>query len=207
MAPPDFSLEQARVDDPFNPLLLLVETRDTSPGELTRAILVWTSALRSTGKKSVLHARELLERDPWFGFGVRASDTVLNEWEVTERLAPPHVAPVEDFVRALIAFNRENADALEGGLATHEELESGSASVEWLVRQDLRHLGLYLEFLASVDLEHTLEQVNVVLRLARVYSPRQLAPLVAWCEEHDAALLNDWLAGERAWKAAEELAP
>ncbi|MBZ4423309.1 hypothetical protein [Myxococcus sp. RHSTA-1-4] len=200
MTTPSFTLARTNTGY-FEPLLVLVGVKDTSPGELTRAIDVWTSVLKLTGKQSVLRDEQLEDSDPWFGVGVRtAAGEVLDERGVFDALGRAETAPTEAFVRALIAFNRENTDALEGGLATHEELETGSAAVEWLVRQDLGQLELYLKFLESIDLEHTVEQVSVVLRLAEVYSAKQLAPLVKWAEENDASLLNDWLADERAWK-------
>lgn len=196
---PDFTLKRAKTAG-FEPLLVLVDVKDTSPGELLRAIDVWTSVLKLTGAKAVLRDEQLEDSDPWFGFGARLSRKVLGERAVFDALGSARTAPAESFVRALIAFNKKNADHLEGGLATHEELETGSAAVEWLVRRDLKHLKLYLKFLGTLDLEHTVEQVNVVLRLAKAYSARQLAPLVEWAAENDAQLLNDWLENERAWK-------
>ncbi|MFP2901022.1 hypothetical protein [Corallococcus sp. 4LFB] len=196
---PDVTLERVKAAG-FEPLLVLVDVKDTSTEELLRAIDVWTSVLKLTGAKAILRDEQFEDSDPWFGFGVRLSSKVLDERAVFAALGSARTAPAEAFVRALIAFNKKHADDLEGGLATHEESETGSAAVEWLVCRDLKHLTLYLKFLETLDLGHTVEQVDVVLRLARVYSARQLAPLVKWAAENDAELLHVWLDNERAWK-------
>lgn len=85
-------------------------------------------------------------------------------------------------------------------MITHEEFETGSAAAQWLVERDLAQLALYIEFLETLDLDHTVAQVDVVLALARRYTSEQLRPLTEWAEAHHAQLLTDWLRDDRAWK-------
>lgn len=194
-------VEVGGVTGELEALLLVTPVEGRTPQSLAEGIAAWADALQHEGA-ALLAAPEVAAGDPWFGFGVSIGETILGEGEVLRALGDDErAAPaVEKFVRALVAFNRAHRDALAGGLFTHDELETGSHAIEWLVTRNLAHLELYLEFLGSLDLEHTLEQVDVVLRLAKTYSPTQLRPLIAWADEHDAQLLNDWLAGERAWK-------
>ncbi|CAN5377202.1 hypothetical protein BH09MYX1_BH09MYX1_03970 [soil metagenome] len=154
--------------DAFEPYLVLIDVADTTAPELERAVRAWSTVLQLTGKEAVLERDELEASDPWFGFGVRVGKKeVLGESAVVAFLEESSVPVVAAFIETLISFNKKNERALEGGLVTHEEYETGSGAIEWMVKQDLKHLPLYLEYRATLDLEHTLEQVNVVLRLSK----------------------------------------
>ena len=192
-------------DEGFEALHFVVDVPDVTPASLSRAVQAWTDALGRKGAKSLLADPELRDSDPWFGFGVRCGETLLGEASLMEKLEGADPAPVESFVRAVIAFNKKHADDLEGPLFTHEELETGSDAVKWLVLRDLRQLDLYLDFLATLDLDHTVAQVDTVFALAKRYTPAQLAPLARWVKKHSAQLLDDWLSDDRAWK--EKLPP
>jgi len=197
-----FTVEQVE-QDAIEPYLVLIDVADTNAPELERAVRAWSAILQLTGEEAVLERDEFKASDPWFGFGVRVGNKeveVLGESAVVAFLEEPSVPVVAAFIETLISFNKKNKRTLEGGLVTHEEYETGSGAIEWLLKQDLKHLPLYLAYLATLDLEHTLEQVNVVLRLSKVYSANQLEPLIAWAAREKAQLLNDWLANERAWK-------
>jgi len=195
-----FTVEQID-QDAFEPYLVLIDVADTKAPELERAVREWSAILQLTGVEAVLERDEFEASDPWFGFGIRVGKKeVLGESAVVALLEEPSGPVVAAFIETLIAFNEKNKRTLDGGLVTHEEYETGSGAIEWLVKHDLTHLPLYLEYLATLDLEHTLEQVNVVLRLSKVYSAKQLEPLIAWAAREKAELLNDWLANERAWK-------
>lgn len=195
----NFELEQVEQDS-FEPWLVVVDAGQGSAAELERAVGEWVKVLALTGEQAVLKHEALEDSDPWFGFAARVNGEVWGEGEVCAKLAPGAAATVEKFVNALISFNKQHTRVLEGGLYTHEEMETGSAAIEWLVTTDLKYLPLYLAYLHTLDLDHTVEQVSVVLRLSKVYSAQQLTPLIAWAAEHKAQLLNDWLAKERAWK-------
>lgn len=194
-------------NDPFQPLLALVEVRSMAHREVTRGIGAWAQVL-PTAKTSILKRAEFKNRDPWFGFGLSFEGTVFDEKatleQVTARKAPPSVVA---FVEAIIDFNTKHRSFLEGGLVTHEELETGTFAAEWLVQRDLSFLPLYLQFLATLDLDHTVEQVNVLFRLAKRYDAAQLRPLTEWCRAHHASLLSSWLENDRVWKPASTAAP
>jgi len=195
-----FTVEQID-QDAFEPYLVLIDVADTKAPELERAVRTWSAILQLTGVEAVLERDEFEASDPWFGFGIRVGKKeVLGESAVVALLEEPSGPVVAAFIETLISFNQKNMRTLEGGHVTHEEYETGSGAIAWLVKQDLRHLPLYLEYLATLDLEHTLELVNVVLRLSKVYAAKQREPLIACAATAKAELLNDWLANERAWK-------
>lgn len=190
---------ESLTDGRFERRLVVVEVKSLTAVELRRAIKVWAQVL-PTARTTVLKHQAFEGSDPWFGFGVKHRGKVFDEQQTLAKVKDARVAAtLEAFVEALIAFNRRHRSLLEGGLATHEELETGTFAVEWLVRHRLAWLPLYLRFLKTLDLEHTVEQVNLVLRLARQYRPEQLRPLAAWCLKHQAARLSDWLVDDRAW--------
>lgn len=199
-----FPASAATSEEGYEAHHFVVDVPDLSPTSLSRAVRDWAAALGRNGTDSLLRAPELQDREPWFGFGVRCGTKLLDEATVVEQLGEADPAPVEAFVRAVIAFNEEHHAELAGALATHEELETGSGAAKWLLLRDLRYLDLYIDFIATLDLDHTVAQVDTILALANRYTPAQVGPLKRWAEEHDARLLNDWLEDDRAWKKASD---
>jgi hypothetical protein len=53
---------------------------------------------------------------------------------------------------------------------------------------------LYIAFLETLDLDHTVAQIDVVHALVKRYKRDALRALVKWVETHDAQLLADALA-------------
>lgn len=186
-------------DEGYEALHFVVDVADLSAASLSRAVSEWTAALGREKAASLLRDPALADQDPWFGFGVRCGKKLMGEASVMQALGDEDPAPVVAFVRALIAFNEKHQEQLEGPLYTHEELETGSGAVKWLLLRDLRHLDLYIEFLV-LDLDHTVAQVDTLFALAKRYTPAELAPLTRWAAEQHAQLLNDWLKDDRAWK-------
>ena len=176
----------------------VADVPDLSSTSLRKAIDEWAAALTAGEVESRLQD-PALDGDPWFGFGVRRDDEFLSEADVMNRLDDGE-SSVEAFVRAVVAFNRRHESELEGPLYTHEELETGSGSIKWLLLRDLRYLDLYIEFLGTLDLDHTVAQVETVFALARRYAAEQVSSLTKWSQENHAQRLDDWLANDRAWK-------
>lgn len=81
------------------------------------------------------------------------------------------------------------------GLATHEEIETGCAAARWLTLQDAAYLPLYIEYLGSLDLDHTVEQPAVLQALLERHGRDQLAPLLAFVKKRGGQVLGDWLDG------------
>ncbi|EMG23999.1 hypothetical protein LEP1GSC150_4649 [Leptospira interrogans serovar Copenhageni str. LT2050] len=69
-------------------------------------------------------------------------------------------------VRYLDTLIHYNQDQMDGkGLATHEELETGTFTMLRLLQKNLSYLPLYLRYLGSLDLEHTVAQLDVLFSL------------------------------------------
>lgn len=104
--------------------------------------------------------------EPWFGFVFAIDGELLLELDFYPRVIgdPASRDKIERYVRDVIAFNRAHHG--EPTLYVNEELEAGSHAVEALLGADLdRYLPLYLEYLAAIDLDHTVEQHDLARRL------------------------------------------
>lgn len=78
---------------------------------------------------------------------------------------------VEAFVRAVVARNTEKQEALEVG----SEEQAGSLAVLALAGHSSDYLGLYAEFLGSIDLDHAHNHLEAVAELLKVHGTSAVA--------------------------------
>ncbi|MBM9579536.1 hypothetical protein JWG45_20535 [Leptospira sp. 201903070] len=183
----------------FTGHLVLVPIEDLSPASIRNAIDTWRRILKNA-EDLVLSDPIFEDSDPWFGFGVTIEDQTFDEQALFSEIRtfdPLIEISVSEYIEALIEFNEENDDE---GLSTHEELETGTYAILWLLQKNLKYLSLYLRYLNSLDLDHTVAQLDVLFQLAKQYSPLELEPLKEFAKKKDAQILNDWLDADRAWK-------
>ncbi|RHX92415.1 hypothetical protein [Leptospira stimsonii] len=196
----EFSIRIVEMDPEagFAGHLVLVPLENLAPLSVRDAIDTWTRILKNAD--DLVFSDPIFEdSDPWFGFGVILEDQTLDEQALFSRIPssdPLIEISVSEYIEALIQFNEENGD---DGLATHEELETGTYGILWLLKKNLKYLSLYIQYLNSLDLDHTVAQVDVLFQLAKLYSPIELAPLKDFAKKKDAQLLNDWLESNRVW--------
>jgi ankyrin repeat protein len=82
-------------------------------------------------------------------------------------------APIAAFVKAVIAANADDT------VYAHEELEEGTDAIRALLLAKAKGaLALYLAFLDSIDLDHTVEQPAVVRAIRKLYPAKQLRPIL-----------------------------
>ncbi len=144
---------------------------------------------------------DLDDGEPWFGFAWRLADgKVWSEAEVFSA-ARKHVhflPQIEKFVELVIAYN----DRLGGDpeFMVNEELEAGAYALESLLSVDSsRYLPLYLRFLKSFDMEHTVRQLDYVRQLKESLSETNFTKLSDFIRRQaDCGLLREVLGLERA---------
>ncbi|MBM9500834.1 hypothetical protein JWG44_11300 [Leptospira sp. 201903071] len=182
----------------FTGHLVLVPLKDLTSVSIRNAIDTWTRILKNA-EDLVLSDPIFEDSDPWFGFGVRIDDHTFDEQALFSEIPASDSLieiSVSEYLETLIEFNEENNDE---GLSTHEELETGTYAMLWLLQKNLKYLPLYIRYLNSLDLDHTVAQLDVLFQLARQYSPVELEPLKEFAKKKDAQILNDWLDTNRAW--------
>ncbi|AOP35571.1 hypothetical protein A0128_18025 [Leptospira tipperaryensis] len=196
----EFSIRIVEMDPEagFTGHLVLVPLKDLTPFSISEAVVTWTRILKNA-EDFVFSDPIFEDSDPWFGFGVTIEDRVLDEQGLFSQILGSDSlieTSVSEYIEALIQFNEENDDE---GLATHEELETGTYAILWLLQRSLKYLPLYIRYLNSLDLDHTVAQLDVLFQLAKQYSPAELGSLKKFAKEKDAQLLNDWLEANRVW--------
>ncbi len=190
------SVRRIPSNDIYEPIAVLVPVSDTSASSLCRAIQKW-SELLANAQRLIISDKIFENSDEWFGFGVELHGSAIGEQSVFEH-APNDQAlekAIVGFVEVLIAYNHTAEEAL----ATHEEMDTGTYALRWLLLADLRHMPLYLRYLDSIDLDHSVSQLDVVFALAKKYTPAEVEPVIAYARQHGVQILNDWLNNERAW--------
>lgn len=196
----EFSIRIVEMDPEagFTGHLVLVAVEDLTSLSVRDAVDSWTRILKNAD--DLVFSDPIFEdSDPWFGFGVTMEDRILDEEALFSKIPNSDFlieTSVSEYIEALIHFNEENNDE---GLATHEELETGTYAVLWLLKKNLKYLPLYIRYLNSLDLDHTVAQLDVLFQLAKRYSPIELEPLKKFAKNKDAQLLNDWLESDRVW--------
>ncbi len=96
------------------------------------------------------------DSDPWFGFGISLQGKILDEKDLfsqIDSLDPDLETSLVRYLDTLIHYNQDQTNG--EGLATHEELETGTFTMLRLLQKNLSYLPLYLRYLGSLDLEHT----------------------------------------------------
>ncbi|MGJ4752800.1 hypothetical protein [Leptospira kmetyi] len=197
---PKFSLKTVTMDEEvgFTAHLVLVPISESNSKEIKEAIVSWTKILKDA-EESVLSDPVFEESDPWFGFGVTIGDRVLTEQEIFSEISKEDEgieAAAIDFIKELIRYNKNDGE----GLVTHEELETGTYAMLWLLEKSLKHLDLYLKYLGSLDLDHMVAQLDVLFRIVKLYSAAELEPLKKFSEENYVQQFNNWFENDRAWK-------
>ncbi|AXR67799.1 hypothetical protein [Leptospira mayottensis] len=197
-----FSIKTVEMDEEvgFTGNLVLIPVEDLTSPTLCKAVDTWTEILK--------HAEDLVlsdpifeESDPWFGFGVSLKGKIFYEKDLFSELESLDPVLETSLVRYMETLIRYNLEETEGeGLATHEELETGTFTILRLLQKNLAYLPLYLRYLASLDLDHTVAQLDVLFSLAKQYSSSQLEPLKKFAKDTNVQLLNDWLEDDRVWK-------
>jgi hypothetical protein len=178
--------------------LVCVKSEGLSTFHLKRAISQWGEIL-STHSQKITSDEIFKTRDPWFGFGVDTYPKILTERETLTQITEPQLleSTVVNFIETIIAYNKPQEDQI---LYTHEELETGTDSILWLLKRNIDFLNLYIRFLKSIDLEHTVAQVDTIFALSKIYTPQQVKPLLDFTRSTSASILNIWLENDRAWK-------
>ncbi len=144
-----------------NPCLLLSAAEPT-PCACLEALLSATDDLGAL----IREHPDIDEDEPWFGWAFQLPGRTLLEAELFPRTAAEEdLRPlIATYVRRVIDLFRETGG--EPGLYVNEELEAGSKAIESLViANPPEYLPLYLEYLEAIDLEHTVEQHSVVMRI------------------------------------------
>jgi cytohesin len=91
----------------------------------------------------------------------------------------------EQIILRLAAFNKD-----AGTVYTHEELETGSAAAEYYASQDADLVWVYHEFLKSLDLDHTVEQIDVVERLIALHGRDEMDSIIGWLDRNGGVLFE-----------------
>ncbi|UOG49093.1 hypothetical protein [Leptospira noguchii] len=180
-------------------ILVLVPVKDLSTSSLSKVLQDWVEILKDA-KELILSDQIFENSDPWFGFGIFLNDDILFEQDIFFKIPKEEnekfkTATIE-YVNAIIRYNKDDGE----GLLTHEELETGTYAILWLLEKDLQFLSLYLEYLSSLDLDHMAAQLDVLFRLTKLYSPSDLEPLKNFAKENYVQQFDNWLEDDRAWK-------
>ncbi|EKR28578.1 hypothetical protein LEP1GSC087_4329 [Leptospira interrogans serovar Bataviae str. L1111] len=161
----------------FTGNLVITPIENLTPPVISKAIDTWTEILKNT-EELVLSDPIFKDSDPWFGFGISLQGKILNEKDLFSQIDSLDPDLETSFVRYLDTLIHYNQDQMDGeGLATHEELETGTFTMLRLLQKNLSYLPLYLRYLGSLDLEHTVAQLDVLFSLKKQYSSEQLKPL------------------------------
>jgi hypothetical protein len=171
-------------DDIFDFPVVAIPCRDNSPDELVAAIKQWRDLLcNSKGMKNLL-SYQVFEKTRWFGFGIKIGNTIYSEQNIfSETKASDELTKVtSDFIQHLTNYNKTNLP-LEG-LYTHEELETGTYAVRWLLLNELKYQTLYIKYLDSIDLDHTVEQHTTISLLYKKYGPDNIRPLTNFMKNY-----------------------
>lgn len=118
------------------------------------------------------------EDEPWFGWAFERSTGVQSELSLIESAAQNAelCSMLDIYVQRVIKYFRDT-DA-EPGFYVHEEKEAGSDAIFHLVRSDSKkYFHRFIEYLRSVDLEHTVAQSDNVQVLKKELSEAQLTEL------------------------------
>ncbi|PJZ58537.1 hypothetical protein [Leptospira barantonii] len=197
---PKFSLKTVIMDEEvgFTAHLVVVPVSEFNPKEIGKAILSWTKILEDA-EESVLSDPIFEKSDPWFGFGVTIEDQILNEQDIFSKI-PKDDEEIQaasiGFIKELIRYNKDDGE----GLVTHEELETGTYTMLWLLEKNLKHLDLYIQYLSSLDLDHMVAQSDVLFKLTKLYSPAELESLKKFSKENYVQQFNHWFENDRAWE-------
>ncbi|TGL80152.1 hypothetical protein [Leptospira yasudae] len=199
---PKFAIKTVEMDEEvgFTGNLVLIPVENLTSAALVKAVDAWTEILKNA-ENLVLSNPIFEESDPWFGFGVSVQGRVLSERDLfseIESLDPVLETSLVRYMDALIRYNQEETNG--EGLPTHEELETGTFTILRLLQKNLSYLPLYLRYLGSLDLEHTVAQLDVLFSLAKQYSSSQLAPLKKFAKDFNVETLQHWLENDRAWE-------
>jgi hypothetical protein len=175
---------------------------NNSTVEIIRAIQSWSTLLNDLEAMEQIVSDQVFEhRDPWFSFGILVDEKVIDEETLFKSLvSKPEqlVKAVEEFILTLIQYNKKELDG--EGLCIHEECETGSFAILWLVLHDISFLKLYINFLESIDLDHTVFQTVVLRILAKKYKPEEMLALKQFVKTNNIQLLMDWTENDRAWQ-------
>ncbi|TGK30010.1 hypothetical protein EHQ05_03335 [Leptospira yasudae] len=199
---PKFAIRTVEMDEEvgFTGNLVLIPVENLTSAALVKAVDAWTEILKNA-ENLVLSNPIFEESDPWFGFGVSVEGRVLSERDLFSEIESLDPVLETSLVRYMDTLIRYNQDKTNGeGLPTHEELETGTFTILRLLQKNLSYLPLYLRYLGSLDLEHTVAQLDVLFSLAKQYSSSQLAPLKKFAKDSNAETLQHWLENDRAWK-------
>ncbi|RHX81264.1 hypothetical protein DLM76_04355 [Leptospira yasudae] len=197
-----FAIKTVEMDEEvgFTGNLVLIPVENLTSAALVKAVDAWTEILKNA-ENLVLSNPIFEESDPWFGFGVSVEGRVLSERDLFSEIESLDPVLETSLVRYMDTLIRYNQDKTNGeGLPTHEELETGTFTILRLLQKNLSYLPLYLRYLGSLDLEHTVAQLDVLFSLAKQYSSSQLAPLKKFAKDSNAETLQHWLENDRAWK-------
>ncbi|TGN01135.1 hypothetical protein [Leptospira yasudae] len=199
---PKFAIKTVEMDEEvgFTGNLVLIPVENLTSAAIVKAVDAWTEILKNA-ENLVLSNPIFEESDPWFGFGVSVEGRVLSERDLfseIESLDPVLETSLVRYMDTLIRYNQDKTDG--EGLPTHEELETGTFTILRLLQKNLSYLPLYLRYLGSLDLEHTVAQLDVLFSLAKQYSSSQLAPLKKFAKDFNVETLQHWLENDRAWE-------
>ncbi|XDD50018.1 hypothetical protein AB3N59_16890 [Leptospira sp. WS92.C1] len=197
----DFSvhLVDMNLSENFSGVLAVVPVEDLTSPKLCEVVDRWTEILENA--EELVFSNSIFEdSEPWFGFGASVGNHILDEQSLFSSAETWDSSFENATIKYIKTLTRYNTINNNGGLITHEEMETGTFAVLWLLQKDLKYLSLYLEYLNSLDLDLTVAQLDVLFSLAKQYSPLQLAPLKRFAMEKDAQLLNDWLVADRMWQ-------
>ncbi|MBW0432886.1 hypothetical protein HGB47_04580 [Leptospira yasudae] len=198
---PKFAIKTVEMDEEvgFTGNLVLIPVENLTSAAIVKAVDAWTEILKNA-ENLVLSNPIFEESDPWFGFGVSVEGRVLSERDLFSEIESLDPVLETSLVRYMDTLIRYNQDKTNGeGLPTHEELETGTFTILRLLQKNLSYLPLYLRYLGSLDLEHTVAQLDVLFSLAKQYSSSQLAPLKKFAKDSNAETLQHWLENDRAW--------
>jgi hypothetical protein len=183
---PEFKLEKHA----YAPTLI-IEIKSQSPENLLQVVKDWSTLIKSHSDEIINH-HTINKRQIWFGLGYRDSDNLFSEEELFDKLSysmPKAKEEVVNLVQSIIKLNT----TLHDGFYTDEDLETGTYAIRWLVLNDLKCQTLYIEYLSSIDLDHTVEQLRTVQLLKEKYGLKKLKPLDDFAEEAESESLLNYL--------------
>lgn len=177
-------------------ILALAKISSFCPEDMSVVINSWTDCLLAPQK---IFKNKLFEkRDLWFGFGCEINkDEFIDECEFFKCLEvnSKNKNAVINFVKALITFNNTYTDE---GLNTNEEIETGLWAFEWILKSQVPESSfLYMQYLQSIDLNHTVEQPNMIEGIWKLISPDERAVLLSFFKNFGGQIFDDYIRAGR----------
>lgn len=96
---------------------------------------------------------------------------------------------VEYFLTKLITYNLTT----EEGLTFNEEIETGIWAFRWIIKNYFTKINLYIEYLKSIDLDHTVEQPNMIEEIHTYLPKEELEKLINFLEQSGGQVFKDYI--------------